>query len=354
MKSFKILFFVFILLVFSMQTFAKQGNELDKKIGQMILVGFDGNNIKSRGFKKVLKQLKNGDIGGVILFSKNISSKDDLIKMNELMLSSSDITPFIAIDNEGGMIQRHNFFNSQSAKEIAKYSEKEAGIAYNTMAKNLKELKINLNFAPVVDLTINKDSIINKKERSYGDNPDIVTKYSSIFVDMHKNNNIITSIKHFPGHGSVKGDTHKGFVDATQVFQDIELEPYRRLKDKKSMMVMVSHIYNSKFDERYPASLSENTVSKILKNDIGFKGVVISDDYDMGAIRDIYSLEDIATTAINSGVDILLFSNNLKYNDPNLSKKLHKIIKKDIKKGKIKESQIDESYRKIMALKQEL
>lgn len=354
MKKFSILL-ITLLIFFCQISFAKQNDsKLDKEIGQMIIVGFDGNDINSKGFKKVLKDINSGKIGGVILFNKNIKSKESLIEMNEKMLSSSVITPFIAIDNEGGKVQRHDFFYTSSAKEVSTMTEKEAGIAYNSMAKNLKELKINLNFAPCVDLTINKNSIINKKERSYGDNPEIVTKYASIFIDEHSKNKIITSIKHFPGHGSVKGDTHKGFVDATKVFKQEELEPYKNLKNKDKTMVMVSHIYNSNFDKVYPASLSKNTVTTLLKENIGFSGVIISDDYDMGAIRDKYSLEDIVTTSINAGVDILLFSNNLKYKDENLSEKIHKIIKKEIKKGNIKEANIDESYRKIMALKQEL
>ncbi len=353
MKKFSIIFISVLYLLSLSFSCAFQDKTLDKKIGQMIIVGFEGNNTNSKGLKRVLKQLKNGDIGGVILFNKNISSKEDLIKMNEKILSSAEITPFIATDNEGGMVQRYDFVKFASAKTVSTFTEKEAGIHYSGMAKFEKELKINLNFAPVVDLNINKNSIINKKERSYGDNPDIVTKYASIFIDEHNKNKIITSVKHFPGHGSVKGDTHLGFVDATNVFQDKELEPYKNLKDKKMNMVMVSHIFNSNFDKEYPASLSKNTID-ILRNQIGFKGVIISDDYDMGAIRDRYSIGEIAKNSINAGVNILLFSNNLKYKDEKIVKKLHKAIKKEIKKGTVKESQIDDSYRKIMALKQEL
>ena len=117
------------------------------------------------------------------------------------------------------------------------------------MAKLEKELGFNLNFAPCVDLEINKNSIISKKERSYGIKPEIVSKYSEIFIQEHNKNKIITSIKHFPGHGSVEADTHKGFVDATNTFQKEEIKPYIELKKYDDMnMVMVSHIFNSKID----------------------------------------------------------------------------------------------------------
>lgn len=340
-------------LVFLLNSFCFASN-LDSKISQMIIVGFNGNNINSHGFKKVYKQLKKEQIGGVILFSKNISSADSLIKMNEKLLSTNKTTPFISIDNEGGAIQRYDFYKHKSAAEVTALSEKEAHLEYAKMANLERELKINLNFAPCVDLGINKDSIILKKNRSYSDDAKTVSKYASIFINEHNERKIATSIKHFPGHGSVKGDTHKGFVDATKTFKEDEIKPYYDLKDyDKLNMVMVSHIFNSNFDTIYPASLSKNTID-ILKNDIGFKGVIISDDYDMGAIRDNYSLRDIVVNSINAGVDILLFSNNIKVFDDKIAYKIHKIIKEEIKLGNIKEDRIDEAYKKVLKLKQEL
>ncbi|MBQ8848666.1 MAG: glycoside hydrolase family 3 protein [Candidatus Gastranaerophilales bacterium] len=326
--------------------------DIDYKIGQMIILGFDGKTTHSFGFKKVLKQIKNNEISGVIYFGKNIKSKEDLIKMNEKILSSSKITPFISIDNEGGQIQRYNFYNHPSAKEISKNNINYAKEEYSKMAKLEKELKFNLNFAPCVDLELNPNSIIAIKERSYGKNPETVSKYASIFIEEHNKNKILTSIKHFPGHGSIDIDTHKNFADATKTFIDDEIEPYNLLKNYNDMnMVMVSHIYNSKIDEIYPASLSKKTIKGLLINKIGFNGVIISDDYDMGAIRKNYTLNEIVVNSISSGVNILLFSNNIKTKDKNLAKKIHKIVKKEIKNGNINPQDIDNSFEKIMAIK---
>ena len=297
-----------IILVFLLLTSCSFALELDDKISQMIILGFNGNSVNSIGFKRILKDIENKKISGVILFSKNIKSKNDLIKMNEKILSASDITPFISIDNEGGAIQRHNFYESLTAKEISKKDEIEIKEEYSKMADLLSELKINLNFAPCVDLAINENSIIAEKQRSYGLNPNEVAKIARIFISEHNKRKIATSIKHFPGHGSAKGDTHKGFVNSTDVFEKNELVPYQELKDLDEMnMVMVSHIYNKNIDKDFPASLSEKTVRELLINDIGFKGVIISDDYDMGAIKKNYSLRDIVVNSINSGVDIMLF-----------------------------------------------
>ena len=127
---------------------------------------------------------------------------------------------------------------------------------------------------------------------------------------------------------------------------------YNLLKNYNDMnMVMVSHIYNSKIDEIYPASLSKKTIKELLINKIGFNGVIISDDYDMGAIRKNYTLNEIVVNSISSGVNILLFSNNIKTKDKNLAKKIHKIVKKEIKNGNINPQDIDNSFEKIMAIK---
>ena len=324
-------------------------------IGQMILIGFRGNSVHSWNFRKISNQIKRQEIGGVILFSQNIKSKNDLIKMNGKLLSMSEIPPIISIDNEGGQIQRHIFFNNKSAKEVSSLSEIQAKEEYQNMAKSLKELNFNTDFAPCVDLEINQDSIIRKKNRSYGIDSNEVTKYASIFIEEHNKEKIITSIKHFPGHGSIKQDTHLGFADATNDFQEDELAPYINLKKYNELnMVMVSHIFNSKFDEKYPASLSEKTVKNFLINEIGFNGVIISDDYDMLAIRNNYSLRDIVVNSINSGINIMMFSNNLKFYDRNIAEKIHKIVKDEIKKGNIKISDIENSYNKILNLKNAL
>lgn len=329
--------------------------DLDSKIGQMIIVGFEGDSIHSLGFKRVLNQIKNNEISGVLLFSKNIKSKKDLIEMNKKLIENSDIIPFISIDNEGGLVQRYDFYKHKSAKEVSSLNDLEAQKEYEKLALAQKELLINLNFAPCVDLEINQNSIIKKKERSYSSNPEIVSKYAKIFIEEHNKLNVITSIKHFPGHGSVSGDTHKGFVDATKTFQKEELIPYYNLKNHDKLnMVMVSHIFNSNIDEKYPSSLSEKTIKDLLINKIGFRGVIISDDYDMKAIRANYSLRDIVVNSINSGVNILLFSNNIDKKDKHLALKIRKIIKNEIELGNIKIEDINNSYDKIMDLKRRL
>lgn len=328
---------------------------LNKKIGQMIIIGFEGDNIYSGGFKRVKKELENGDISGVIYFSKNIKSKEDVRIMNDVLKNSSSTIPFIGIDNEGGYIQRHTFDLSKSAAAVAKLPYDDAVEEYAKMSNLLSDLGFNFNFGPVVDLDLNNESIIHKKARSYGANPDVVTSYAKIFIKEHNRNNIVTSIKHFPGHGSIPVDTHVGFAESTLSATKEELEPYYNLKDfKKLNTVMISHIYNANYDNDFPASLSKKTVQDLLIEEIGFKGVVVSDDLDMRAIKDNYTLSETVRLAINAGVNLLIFSNNIKGSNPNIADKVRKIIINEIKQGRIDSCKIDESFDKIMELKRNI
>ncbi len=344
-----------LVMIFSVQIplFAADLNEM---IGQMIIVGFVGDNVKSKGFKEVLKQVENNEISGVIFFEDNIKNKEEFLKMTSALKNSkAKYPPFIAIDMEGGYVQRMNenngFKNFKSAKQISKLTEDEAYKEYFEMAKMLKEADINLNFAPCVDLAVNKESIIEQKERSYSNDPKVVVKYAKQFIKAHEKNNIITSIKHFPGHGSPTGDTHLGFVDATKTYSDNELYPYLYLADVSPLQtVMISHLYNKNIDKKYPASLSYQTIEKFLRVQTNFDGVIITDDLDMGAIRKNYDLYEIVSLSINAGENILLFSNRFEH-DKKLVDKINLAIKRGLVDGYILSDNLVNSYERIIKLK---
>ena len=352
----KIILILVMILSIQIPLFAADLNEM---IGQMIIVGFVGDNVKSKGFKEVLKQVENNEISGVIFFEDNIKNKEEFLKMTSALKNSkAKYPPFIAIDMEGGYVQRMNknngFKNFKSAKQISKLTEDEAYKEYFEMAKMLKEADINLNFAPCVDIAINKDSIIDKKERSYSNDPKVVVKYAKQFIKAHEKNNIITSIKHFPGHGSPTGDTHLGFVDATKTYSDNELYPYLYLANLNDMQtVMISHVYNKNIDERYPASLSYKTIEKFLRVQTNFDGVIITDDLDMGAIRKNYDLYEIVSLSINAGENILLFSNRFEH-DKKLVDKINLAIKRGLVDGYILSDNLVNSYERIIKLKKYL
>jgi beta-N-acetylhexosaminidase len=164
---------------------------------------------------------------------------------------------------------------------------------------------------------------------------------------------VLTSLKHFPGHGSSVGDTHKGFVDVTNLWKPVELEPYRLLNHKADT-VMVAHVFNKKLDAKYPATLSKKTVNGLLRKKLGFNGVVITDDLQMGAISKKYGLKTTLQLAINAGDDILLFGNQLDPRKVVSTKRLVETIKELVKEGKVSTDRIDRSYARIGRLKKKL
>ncbi|NPA51135.1 MAG: glycoside hydrolase family 3 protein [Epsilonproteobacteria bacterium] len=302
------------------------------------------------------------NLGGVILFNKigkNIKNIKDIKQLKELtsQIKSCNKDIFIAIDEEGGFVDRLKLISKYpSAKSISDKDIYYAKNIYSNMAKNLAYLGINFNLAPVVDLALNpKNRVIVGFKRSFGKDPIKVATYAKIFIEeMHKYN-ILTSLKHFPGHGSSFKDTHKGFVDVTNIWNPKELIPYKILiKQKLTDTIMVAHIFNKKLDPNYPASLSKNIITNLLRKNLGFRGVVISDDLQMGAISKYYSLKDRIRLAINAGIDIMLFSNQTSIKNQITLNRLIKITKELLRENKIDISQINRAYNRIQKVKNRL
>ena len=225
----------------------------------------------------------------------------------------------------------------------------------NKTAKILKDLGVNVNFAPCVDITLNPGSIIKFKDRAFSDNdPQVVISHAEQFIKAYQNVGILPVLKHFPGHGSATGDTHEGYVDITNDYKEIELEPYKELIPKyPDVGVMVAHVFDKNVDAKRPLSLSYKNVTQNLKEKLNFKGVVFSDDLQMGALTKKHSWHDIVVEAINAGNDVLVIGNNLNY-DPDIAGKTLKIILQALKDGQIKPECIDQAYDRIMKVKNNL
>lgn len=361
------LFTLFLsLLLFSSCERSNQptSDNLDEIIGQMIMIGFRGFDLTPDN--PIVNDLVNNKISGVILFDydvtlqkfeRNISSPEQLKKLISKVKQYSAIKPLIAIDMEGGRVNRlktnYGFPPTVSAQYLGTLDNLDSTIFYaGSIAKTLSEMGINLNLAPVVDVNVNPENpVIGKIERSFSAIPGIVVKHASEFINVHRGYKILTSLKHFPGHGSSMGDSHHGFTDVTDTWQSVELEPYSGLlTTKKVDIVMTAHIFNAKFDSVYPATLSYNTITKLLRDSLKFSGVVISDDMQMKAITDNYGLETAIEKGINAGVDILLFANNLVY-DPDIFNKSKTIILKLLSEGKITRERLNQSHNRIKQLK---
>lgn len=340
---------------------------LKEKIGQLFLMGFRGSDISRDS--EVLEMIKTQKPGGVILFDKdmihdkpvhNIHSPGQVKKLTSALQESSELPLLIGIDQEGGIVNRlkpeYGFPETKSHKELGaindfETTEKEGEL----ISKTLSNVGINLNFAPVVDLTLNPgSSIIAKKERSFGISADHVTGYARAYIKGHKSNNVITCCKHFPGHGSAEGDTHAGFVDVSETWKEEELLPYRQLiSEGLCPMIMTAHIFNSNLDRDKPATLSKNVLVDLLRDKLNFGGVVISDDMQMRAISDHYNLKESLKLGLEAGLDIFCFGNNLLKEQVKMADAIEAVMEL-VKSSQVSEQRIDESVGRILKLKADL
>lgn len=348
----------FFLLFFIIQyQFSLSQDSLDIKIGQMILIGFP----QAKVDEKVLEGIRNGKVGSVIFFERNIPAKNsymELKKMTWTYQKAATIPLFIAIDQEGGRVNRlkekYGFPRSVSASKLGKYALDSVRFYGETTAATLAGLGFNVNFAPVVDLATNPNNpIIAKIERPYSANPDSVVLFAQEFMKAHQKLGIVTVLKHFPGHGSSKDDTHLGLTDVTNYWTETELIPYKSLIDSARIdAIMTAHIVNKKLDDKaLPGTLSKRIVTDLLRNSLHYNGVVFTDDMQMHAITKHFPLEESIKLAIDAGVDILTFSNNIQGSQEYTIDKVHGIIRKLVENGTISKERIDQSFRRITELK---
>ena len=352
-------YWLLLLLCFFSKAKAQTRDSLDIKIGQMILIGMPSAAVDSL----VLQEVTSGKVGSLIYFEKNIPKSTSAFaafkKMSWTYQKAAPIPLFICIDQEGGKVNRlkekYGFTRSITAAAIGKFKSMDSVQFYaEATAATLAGLGINVNFAPCVDLLINPNNpAIAKSERSYSINEDTVTMYAKEVVRQHRKFGVVTALKHFPGHGSSKDDTHLGLADVTNTWSERELKPYRVLIDSGYVDgVMTSHIVNKNLDHKaLPGTLSRSILDSILRKKIGFNGVVFSDDMQMKAIASNYGLEEAIKLAVNAGVDIMCFSNNIMGVENRTVDKVHDIIKNYVTSGEIKKSRIDESFSRIMKLK---
>ena len=345
---------------------AQSAPTLDRMIGEMIIIGFRGTEVD--GSSKIVNDINEYDIGGVILFDRDMPSKSfprnilnpqQTEKLIEDLkrLTRSDI--FVAVDAEGGRVNRLNskygFVEIKSAQEMGGGDPGDTFLEASRLGAELTSLGFNLNFAPVVDVNVNKNNpVIGKLGRSFSDDPVEVYRHAASFIDAMHEYKIITAIKHFPGHGSSAGDSHLGLTDVTHTYnEESELFPYKKLIESgKADIIMTAHIMNTNIDNDYPATLSPIFLKDILRGGLNYNGVIISDDMQMGAITEYFGFEEAIIKAINAGCDLLIFSNNGSEYDEDIARKAVEAVIAAVEEGKITEDRIGESYNRIKELKE--
>lgn len=347
------------------QPVPKTENIIDaQRLGQMIMVGFRGTELSEDS--TIFQDLSKRNISGVVLFdrdvitgnrSRNIENPTQLMQLSNRIIAATPNSPFIAVDQEGGLVNRlkesKGFPKSVSAEYLGDLDNEDSTRHYaQMMAQEFMVVRTNTNFAPVVDVNTNPDNpVIGKLERSYSSDPEKVAEHAGYVIDEYSKEGILSVLKHFPGHGSSTTDSHLGFTDVTNTWDEKELIPYKRLFAEKDIRaVMTAHIFNANIDSVWPATLSEKTINGLLRDSLGFDGVVFSDDMQMDAIRSEYGLEMAIQQAINAGVDVLIFGNNLHY-EPDIAERAIGIIQRLLHEGKIEKETIERSLARIDSLK---
>lgn len=338
---------------------------LHEQAAKMLIVGFRGNE-PDKDVRHYLADLK---VGGVILFdrdltaggalgSRNVKSPEQLKRLCHDLKTIAGRDIFIAIDEEGGKVDRlkaaYGFPATLPASDLG--ARNDSTFTYKTSARiasTLRDAGINLNFAPSVDVNVNPDCpIIGKLGRSFSADTMIVADNARWFVEAHHAEAVLTAIKHFPGHGSAKSDSHLGFTDVTDTWSKAELAPFRQLIDAGVVdIVMTAHIFNARQDSLYPATLSKNVVDGLLRRELGYDGVVASDDLYMDAIANHFTLREAVVRAINAGVDMLVLGNNSPSGfSSNRPDEVIDIIVGAVKSGDIARERINEASQRIDSL----
>ncbi len=332
----------------------------------MLMVGFRGTSLAPD--HHMVSDLETFNVGGIILYEydgpsrsrpRNIESPEQLKQLVLDLKAHAKEKLFVAIDQEGGVVdrlkERYGFPASVTAQSLGeRNNENTTRFQAAIMASTLKEMGININFAPVVDVNINPDSpAIGALGRSFSDDPERVAFHAGLFIEEHADRGILSCCKHFPGHGSATTDSHLGLTDVTDTWSDIELDPYRQLiGNGQCRMIMSAHVFNQRLDPDYPATLSEKILTGILREELGFNGVIVSDAMEMGAIRENFGTRESIEKAINAGCDILVFSNNITTYNEHMVPEIMDIIFSLIDEGKISKERIRQSYDRIMTLKE--
>lgn len=322
---------------------------LEEKIGQMLIVYDYSQEVDD----ELLNKLNEIKPGGFILFRKNFANYEQTQKLISDINSTSEIPMFISIDQEGGRVQRLKELDDQtitlfpSMYELGNTNDENlADEVGKVMGEELRVFNINMNFAPVLDIYSNPSNTVIG-DRSFGRTAETVSKMALSFSEGLKSTGIIPVYKHFPGHGNTFEDSHDTLpiINKTkEELMELELKPFIDAIDNGAEVIMVGHLAVPKITgDTTPASLSRKIVTDLLKKELGFEGIVITDALNMGALTSKYSEEEIYINAINAGVDLLLM--------PNFNKETINMLINAINNGTIKIEEIDDSVTKILSLK---
>ena len=328
---------------------------LEIKVGQMIVAGFDGTEINDH----IKNLIKNYHIGNVILFARNFKSIEQMYKLNmdlqEFAMKENGIPLFITTDQEGGMVMRITEGGAYFPGNMALSSggdTKDAYLEGKYCGEELRALGINMNLAPVLDVNNNPENPVIGV-RSYGEDENRVADLGEAYVKGLQESGVIATGKHFPGHGDTSVDSH---LDLNTISHDkdriekVELTPFKRAISGGIKAIMSAHIVFKAYEpDGLPATLSYDVLTGLLREKLNFKGLIITDCMEMKAISTYFGTEKAAEMSVRAGADLICISHTME-------KQIgaYKNILSSVKSGKISESRIDESIKRITHYKEEL
>lgn len=340
--------------------------------GQMLLVGFRGAEpaAGTPGALPILRQISELNLGGVILFDRdaalgtagrNIQNPQQVERLTLALAQAAaqaQMPPlFIAVDQEGGRVQRlkplNGYPDSPPAATLCPDGDPAPALAAGvSTGRMLRQAGFNMDFAPVCDVNVNPDNpVIGRIGRSFSADPVATAACAGAFARGLKSQGVLTAAKHFPGHGSSTTDSHLGFTDVSATWSEAELVPFTALTGQGlADMVMTAHVFNARLDARHPATLSRAVIHGLLRQKLGFTGVIVTDDLQMRAVASHYGLKQALGLAVNAGADILLVGNNLEY-DEHLATKILDTLMELVAEGTVSPERIRESCLRIQALK---
>lgn len=336
------------------------GETLRRKVARLLVVGFRGVGIDEEPW--VRRAIEDG-LGGVILFDRdgktggrrNVASPDQVRHLTaDLQAAAGGRTLIVAIDQEGGLVTRlsprYGFPELVSARAIGSKPAAQVKAWADGLAATVADAGINLNLAPVVDLDVNPENpAIGALRRAFSADPGVVARDAELAVLAHRERSVRTSLKHFPGLGSASVNTDYGVADVSATWTDAELGPYRHLLGLGMVdTIMAGHLVNGQLDASVPASLSHATVTGLLREQLGWGGLVVTDDLQAAAITDAFGFDDAVALAIEAGNDLLLFANQQAY-QPGLVSRVGDLVEGLIADGRLTEARIDASVARIEA-----
>lgn len=332
-------------------------DELAAAVAELLLVGFYGTSSASPSARLLARQVRRGQVGAVFFVGQNIGTTEELTNLLRLFRGGST-HPLLAIDHEGGIVQRlttaHGFTCVPAARNVAAtMSSAEARDLYGLSGRELAELGFNVNLGPVLDVDEPSNPAIGVFGRAYDTDPERIAAYGQAFVEGFASAGMLCAAKHFPGHGRSVSDSHHGVADISATWTETELEPFARLlaSPHAPSLVMTGHLrLDPVSPDGRPATISAPIVTGLLRQRLGYGGVVVTDDLDMGAVSHLMSRKEAFVQAIAAGNDLLMIKNLFGY-DPLMPQRAVDWVRTAIAQGILSKEQVTAAADRVRAIR---